>query len=329
MKQTITKVILFVGCVLLQYLTTQAQNLVPNPSFEDAVCPGQGMGFEEFIFNWKAARETPDYYNSCSAGWSSSVPANYEGYQQAATGNAYIGMLTYVVPNTLTPAEVASVQLLSPLTVGQKYYVSFKLSWTLFDGNVGMANNKIGIQFSSIEYNQTNPMPYNNQCHLCTDTIITDSVNWTVVSGIFIADASYSHLNLGSFFENQYIDAVGYGDNYAGAYYYFDDVSVIAIDSTLHSFVMPSAFSPNQDNINDTYYPVFYDSTIVIREFRIYNRWGQLLYNNPKEGWNGTYNSQLEPVDDYTYYIYIDLPDPDNPSRYISQKKEGSFTLLR
>jgi len=70
---------------------------------------------------------------------------------------------------------------------------------------------------------------------------------------------------------------------------------------------VPSAFSPNGDNVNDTWeidflsdYP---DCTV-----KVYNRWGMLIYESQggyKAPWNGTYKGKVLPVDSYYYIINI------------------------
>ena len=79
---------------------------------------------------------------------------------QAATGNAYCGLVTFVDPsNGVNIREYIGAQLASPLVIGTKYYVSFKtcLSEGDCDGSTGtafdfnIATNKIGVKF--ITYN--------------------------------------------------------------------------------------------------------------------------------------------------------------------------------
>ena len=57
---------------------------------------------------------------------------------------------------------------------------------------------------------------------------------------------------------------------------------------------MPNAFSPNGDDINDTYKVKEYQSLIEFHAY-IFNRWGQKLYewDNPAaEGWDGKYHGR-------------------------------------
>lgn len=66
---------------------------------------------------------------------------------------------------------------------------------------------------------------------------------------------------------------------------------------------VPTAFSPNNDGLNDHIKPIM----LGIKElqyFRIYNRWGQLVYDynsgNPL-GWNGKVNGELQTTSVYVW----------------------------
>jgi gliding motility-associated-like protein len=62
----------------------------------------------------------------------------------------------------------------------------------------------------------------------------------------------------------------------------------------------------------------------------LYDRWGQLVYNNTDpNGWNGFFAGDPQPAGVYTYFITIDYPDPLNPGHTLVRNIEGSFTLLR
>lgn len=123
--------------------------------------------------------------------------------------------------------------LSSSLSIGTKYYVSFKVSLCAIDSALGYtyATNKLGISFSTISYNAyTNPAPIVNFAHIYTDSIISDTLNWTTISGSFIADSAYKYIIVGKFFDDAHTNkiklcnadtAFGYG-----AYYFVDDICV-------------------------------------------------------------------------------------------------------
>ncbi|MDQ6608382.1 MAG: gliding motility-associated C-terminal domain-containing protein, partial [Bacteroidota bacterium] len=85
--------------------------------------------------------------------------------------------------------------------------------------------------------------------------------------------------------------------------------------------VIPNAFSPNNDGINDVW-NIRYLNTYANASIEVYNRYGSLVfrsigYNKP---WDGTYNGNQLPVGVYYYIV-----DPKNGR----QKMSGSVTILR
>jgi gliding motility-associated-like protein len=100
---------------------------------------------------------------------------------------------------------------------------------------------------------------------------------------------------------------------------------------TKDSFVLATAFTPNGDQINPYFYPVFSpNSTAKIKTFRVYNRWGQTVYDNPNApGWDGNFNGKPQPEGTYMIFITIEYPDPAHASRSIDKSVEGNFQLFR
>ena len=70
------------------------------------------------------------------------------------------------------------------------------------------------------------------------------------------------------------------------------------------TYYMPNAFTPNDDNINETYKPVGLSYAINYK-FIIFNRWGEILFktDNPQLGWNGKYENEMVPQDLYFYRL--------------------------
>jgi len=88
---------------------------------------------------------------------------------------------------------------------------------------------------------------------------------------------------------------------------------------------MPNAFSPNGDGVNDYFNLVYRGGRPDIENFRIFNRWGQLVYDNdtPEQGWDGTYRGRPQPADVYIYRLHLMTPEG------LEQSYEGEVTLLR
>ncbi len=197
-------------------------NLVPNPSFEVYdTCPAF-IGEVNRVQSWFEVSQTPDYFNSCTSNWTASVPLNGLGYQHAHTGNAYCGMACYAPGSGNLGREYIGTQLIAPLIVGQKYFISFFLS---LSGGAGwtLGSNKYGCKFSITPFVYNSVLP-DNTSFFYSDTIITDTTNWVLINGNFIADSAYNYLALGNFFDNAHTDTMGLVHNSLYSYNYIDDV---------------------------------------------------------------------------------------------------------
>ena len=94
-----------------------------------------------------------------------------------------------------------------------------------------------------------------------------------------------------------------------------------ALVSSLH---VPNAWSPNNDGANDKLFPL----TINIQElyyFRVFNRWGQLMFETNKlgEGWDGIYKGKPQVQDVYTWTVEAIGMDR------VEYKQSGNSILLR
>jgi gliding motility-associated-like protein len=72
---------------------------------------------------------------------------------------------------------------------------------------------------------------------------------------------------------------------------------------------IPNVFSPNADDNNDIFYPRSGFKT-KINFMKIYNRWGQLIFenynftsNDPLSGWDGTFKNTYSDAGLYSYII--------------------------
>ncbi|OIN55922.1 T9SS type B sorting domain-containing protein [Arsenicibacter rosenii] len=84
----------------------------------------------------------------------------------------------------------------------------------------------------------------------------------------------------------------------------------------INTIYIPTAFSPNDDGIND-FLPIFFpDNTIKIKHFEVFNRWGTSVFNIPegviiKSGeklWNGEYkNATIVTQGVYNYILSIEF----------------------
>ena len=91
------------------------------------------------------------------------------------------------------------------------------------------------------------------------------------------------------------------------------DNDSVASDSTVvltSTLIMPNAFSPNNDKINDVYMVKSYQNIVEFHAY-IFNRWGQKLYEwtNLEGGWDGTYRGN--DVKQGTYFVLVKAKGAD------------------
>lgn len=279
--------------IILFSLSTQTlgqTNLVPNPSFEDYFnCPNNISQLYK-AKKWKNFCGSPDYVNTCGQA-PASVPYNFGGFQYAASGNAYCDVCVW--ENTILNArEFVAVKLDSNLVIGKKYFFSFKTN-PCFKSSGGPAfSNKIGLKFTTFIQNDTNNVSnnslINNQANVFSTNIITDTLNWTKISGSFIADSMYNYVVIGNFFNdaNTSLDTSFKGGSwpYLGSYYAIDDVCVTR-DSLFNSgFSVNTSENENNEvllNIfpNPTSDRIFITLTNESKDITlsIYNKFGQIV----------------------------------------------------
>jgi hypothetical protein len=286
-------------------------NLVPNPSFEEFTqCPNSSNELYK-CKNWFRAASSPDYYNSCSGQGNMGVPYNIYGFQYAADGNAYVGMVTYGLNDNSywQTREIIGCKLNSQMEIGIKYFIKFKASFTLNDFETGIAVNKLGVLFSNTQHSYIDSgstPPINNFAHFFTDSIIQDTLNWVTIFGSFVSDDNYEYMYIGNFFENSQTDRLILIDDSLqnpASYYYIDDI-VVSTDSI---FVLRQ-----KPNISIKNVSVFINSNneLVLLNLNpninysilIYNINGKLIY----ESYNiKNYNTIKLPLDNFNDNILL------------------------
>jgi hypothetical protein len=226
-------------CLIVIFFTCGvcvAQNLVPNPSFEDtAACPS-GINAVNDAIGWSRYRGSPDYFNNCNTGLVG-VPTNFCGFQSAITGVAYCGFLSYAAGG-INAREIIGAQLNQQLAMGQTYFISFYVNRSysaMYHNNI--ATNKLGLKFSTVPFDVFNPIPINDSAHVYTNTIIIDTLNWTKISGTFTTDSAYNYIAIGNFFTDSLTSHISFDSSASFAYYYVDDVCISTDSLTCNSAV--------------------------------------------------------------------------------------------
>ncbi len=86
-----------------------------------------------------------------------------------------------------------------------------------------------------------------------------------------------------------------------------DTFSFVTVPPT---YMIPNAFTPNNDEIND-YFKIIINGNIVVEKFLIFNRWGQKVYEAAEDdltGWDGRWKNEQAASDTYAYMATLVYP---------------------
>ncbi len=85
-----------------------------------------------------------------------------------------------------------------------------------------------------------------------------------------------------------------------------DSVFIKVYKQPADYFYVPNAFSPNGDGVNDIFRPIPVGINASNCEwFRIYNRWGQMIFSTTKwlKGWDGGFQGRKQPFGSYIWSL--------------------------
>lgn len=254
-----------------------AQNLVRNGSFEDAnACP---VGLNELVLcdywlPFGTNHPSPDYFHSCSSPHRMGIPNNSFGHQYAKDGQAYAGLIAYLTIDqenkenwdlSNNHREFMQTYLTYPLEEGKAYYAEFHVS-LVEDCDYAIAN--LGLLLTEETPELTWPKIqfeyFKPQVRRDRNSVIDDNKNWVKISGTFVAQGGENVLTIGNFdndegtkvkknksakisniFRKKFLPKI--------AYYYIDDVKVVAVDS-LDNTTEPVPPVVHKDPLNDEYF---------------------------------------------------------------------------
>ena len=218
--------IFLAGILLGSGVWSYGQNLVLNPDFETyPTCPFTFEGICQMLVPpWECPTTgTSDYFNSCAASSSPiDVPVNALGTQAPESGNGYAGIVLRHESNQYR--EYLITQLTEPLAADMWYYVSFYVS----PAETGCNVEHVGAYFSNTDIFVPNTLPllFEPQIeHL--GGYMNDYNSWLLIAGCFQAIGGEQYLVIGNF-ETDADTPMSSGCFDSYAYYYIDDVSVLA-----------------------------------------------------------------------------------------------------
>ena len=280
------RLFLLIALLFFQFDST-AQNLVPNPSFEELDSCITNLTQMERAVGWKSVLNTPDCFSDCAIG-RASVPNNQFGYQNPINieNHNYAGLLTGLSQNGVYQ-EAFGISLNESLQVGVKYYISFYVSEG-FNKNLQINCkcfvSNLGIKFMTSFTDTINLIQrlVNNTATVFSVNILSDTISWTKLSFSFIADSNYTFLVIGNFYtkNNIQINCLDSNSNLACTF----------IDEICLSKVLNDCRNENNSNPNIfQIYPTLGSGVITIKStsnifeqkhFKIYNLLGQVVFES-------------------------------------------------
>jgi hypothetical protein len=260
--------------------------------------------------NWYSFN-SPDYFHNCSTNIGY---LNARGYQQPHSGEGYVGMLTYKknLPNI---REFVGIELIEPLEIGAKYYLTFNISTAYRPLVMNMASNKIGALFTTYSYFQQSnqvdfPIPNPNFAHLYNDGIVTDTTNWVRLSWSFVADSLYKHLVIGNFFDDSHTELIPIVESQMtqDAYYYLDDVCLTTDSLYAQNWTTLSISNLSLDVITVSPNPasdfLHINSQNKIEKIEIFDFFGHLIFSQ-QNFQSEEYVLDIEKINAGIYFVKI------------------------
>lgn len=106
-----------------------------------------------------------------------------------------------------------------------------------------------------------------------------------------------------------------------------EDCRVVTVDSAF-SFWCPNAFTPNNNDVNETFRPIMRGHDPNEYWFAVYNRWGEKLFetNDPFEGWNGSFQGNNFYVEGEVYVWRVEVKEIGQIDKHVFK---GRVMLVR
>lgn len=94
--------------------------------------------------------------------------------------------------------------------------------------------------------------------------------------------------------------------------------------------VLPNVFTPNGDGRNDHFYVIASEKVSIVRQFQIFNRWGEKVFeavnvtpNDYASGWDGNFKGKQAPIGTYVYVVKVQLTTGE------VETYNGNISILR
>lgn len=186
--------------LLLCCMPCTAQQLVPNPGFEELlVCPDFQSQLDRTT-HWisPSVQGTPDYYHACASNALYAVPQSTVGVQEPVDGEAYVGFFLYIGQPVMAGwREYIQAPLTEALNADRCY--RFRLHANLTEYSL-RSTWSLGVRFSSGPVALPDPFIPGPPAHITLPPgTFLDHATWTVLEGDYIAEGGEDHLMIGNF----------------------------------------------------------------------------------------------------------------------------------
>lgn len=241
---------MLLASIVLFCTPLQAQNLILNPDFEDRLfCPKALGSFDQDVEGWTCPTQgSTDYFHRCSEVMG--VPKNYNGNQEAYSGDAYAG-LYFFAPGDYR--EYLQAELSQTLEPGRKYhfevYVSLAESADFAVRKFGLMFSEQRIQIETRKYLSKGRLleQTGNRIHTMEmemDHIDENRDRWFKLNISFTAKGFERYLLIGNFYPNkgtQRIKTERWGTK-QGAYYYVDRTALYEDGNSLPNYELEKRY---------------------------------------------------------------------------------------
>jgi len=213
-----------------------AQNLVPNPSFEDtARCNAE---YDPVLLSappwFKPTTASSDIYDNdleqlCGIAWDPANPdVQASGFQFARTGTRFAGAFHWFGANSSDSKDYFTVKLTEALIEQTAYDVS--LYYSRADG-YAFATDRISVFFGpdSFYVHDYRTLHVQPQVDLMdpNNEYLTNAEDWVLLTGSFVATGGERYMTIGSFLDSSQVNGTtAPTGNLPYAYYYYDDIAV-------------------------------------------------------------------------------------------------------
>lgn len=230
--------IFLLGMIVLPSIAQDAENLVPNGSFESLDKDPKKLGSIENAKGWYSPTGVrADLFVPSKKAPDVDVPLNVYGKEDAKDGSNYAGIVGFSY-NDKVPRTYLSTKLSVPMKKGTRYCVQFNVSMAEASK---YASNQIGMNISKKAFGTEEKVSIIDKANVLQETnkIFDAAYNWEQVCGIYEAEGGEKYITIGNFSTNE--DTKNERNKKVSdlkiaqiiaAYYYIDNVSITLMDDT-------------------------------------------------------------------------------------------------